>query len=232
MGNNDLKGDAKTAPSNPYTPTPWNLYDRISSIKLSNVNGEEGKDEIYQGIVIGQRQIMGIKDSFVIPIVASLIVVGLGFSFIKNFLIEDKTSGIVTLNPWFWLVEALFIALGVTLGVFSLRRGIKARNYNREKGMSAIYLNPEKRTLAIRDIQGPNLVLPFRSILSCFRISTFELTISGIGIKIFPRLFLHYQDEQGKKHWKIVHFLDDPESVIHWFDLVNFEYRGEKTPEK
>lgn len=99
MGNNDIKGDAKTVSSKPSTPTPWNLYDRISSVKLSNVNGGEGKDEIYQGIVIGQRQIMGIKDSFVIPIVASLIIVGLGFSFVKFFIKEGKTNGTAILNP-------------------------------------------------------------------------------------------------------------------------------------
>ncbi len=99
MKNNDLKGEGKDISSKPYTLNPWSLYDRVNSVKLSNVNGEDGKDVVYQGIVIGQRQIMGIKDSFVIPIVASLIIVGLGFSFVKFFINEDKTNGTAMLNP-------------------------------------------------------------------------------------------------------------------------------------
>ena len=99
MKNNDLKGEGKDISSKPYTLNPWSLYDRVNSVKLSNVNGEDGKDVVYQGIVIGQRQIMGIKDSFVIPIVASLIIVGLGFSFVKFFIKEDKTNGTAMLNP-------------------------------------------------------------------------------------------------------------------------------------
>lgn len=99
MKNNDLKGEGKGISSKPYTLNPWSLYDRVNSVKLSNVNGEDGKDVVYQGIVIGQRQIMGIKDSFVIPIVASLIIVGLGFSFVKFFIKEGKTNGTAILNP-------------------------------------------------------------------------------------------------------------------------------------
>lgn len=211
-----------------YTPNPWSIYDRISSVKLHNVNGQKGKEEVFKGILIGQRQIMGIKDSYVVPILTGLAIIALGFAFISNFFVKDEKGKITSLSPVFWVLESFFLIAGLAIGGYFLYQGIKGRKYNRKYGMSAIYLDPEKKRIAIRDIQGPDLVLPMSQILSFFRLSAFELTISGIGIKIFPRLILHYVGKDGKKHWEIVHFLDKPEEVVHIFDAINNEYRGEE----
>lgn len=75
-----------------YTPNPWSIYDRISSVKLHNVNGQKGKEEVFKGILIGQRQIMGIKDSYVVPILTGLAIIALGFAFISNFLSKMKKA--------------------------------------------------------------------------------------------------------------------------------------------
>lgn len=211
-----------------YTPDPWILYDRISSVKLHNVNREKGREEVFRGLMIGQRQIMGIKDSFIIPILTGLIIAGLGFSFIRFFTKKNQNGASAGVYPTFWILEACFLLVGALIGGYLLYQGIKAKRYNRKYGMSAVYLDPEKKVLAIRDIQGSDLILPMSQILSFFRLSAFELTISGVGLKIYPRLFLHYQDERGKRHWEIVHFLDRPEEVVHIFDAVNHEYRGEE----
>ncbi|MDD6240322.1 MAG: hypothetical protein PUA93_01875 [Eubacteriales bacterium] len=211
-----------------YTPNPWSIYDRISSVKLHNVNGQKGKEEVFKGILIGQRQIMGIKDSYVVPILTGLAIIALGFAFISKFFVKDDNDKTTSLSPAFWILELFFFLAGLAIGGYLLYQGIKGRKYNREHGMSAIYLDPEKRVIAIRDIQGLDLVLPMSQIFSFFRLSAFELTISGIGLKIFPRLILHYVGKDGKKHWEIVHFLDKPEEVVHIFDAINNEYRGEE----
>ena len=211
-----------------YTSNPWSLYDRISSVKLHNINGEKGKDEVFKGIMIGQRQIMGIKDTYVVPIVTGLVIIALGFAFISKFTTKDENGKANGRNPTFWILDLVFVVLGLAIGGYLLYQGIKGRAYNRKYGMSAVYLDPEKKVLAIRDIQGDDVILPMKHILSFFRVSAFELTIFGIGVKVFPRLFLHYQDEDGKKLWKIVHFLDQPEEVVHTFDAIQFEYRGEE----
>lgn len=178
--------------------------------------------------MIGQRQIVGIKDSFIVPILTGFIITGLGFSFLRFFTKKDQNGASAGVYPTFWILEARFLLVGALVGGYLLYQGIKAKRYNRKYGMSAVYLDPEKKILAIRDIQGSDLILPMSQILSFFRLSAFALTISGVGLKIYPRLFLHYQDEKGKKRWEIIHFLDRPKEVVHLFDAVNHEYRGEE----
>jgi hypothetical protein len=224
-GQNEKK--AKT-PLTEYTPEPWNLYDRALSVELKDVNGEKGKKELFKGIVIGRRQIMGIKDTYLIPLLTSLVVIALGFSFLNMFLKRDENGQIVGLNGWFIALEAVFLALGIFLAVYLIRRAVRCKKFNAEEGMSAVYLDPEKKRVAFRDITGADLILDMDSIVSYFRLSGFELTIAGIGIKIYSRLFVQYKGSDGKKKWKIVHYLENPEETISWMDLVQHEYRGKE----
>lgn len=222
------KGEIKGEPLEKYTPQPWNLYDRAVTAELEDVNGEKGKKELFKGIVIGRRQIMGIKDTYLIPFLTSLVVIALGFSFLNKFLKRDDSGQIVGLNGWFIVIESIFLALGILLAVFLIRRAVQCKKYNAKEGMSAVYLDPEKKRIAFRDFIGSNRILDMDRIVSYFRLSGFELTISGIGIKIYSRLFVQYLDPDGKKRWKIIHYLENPEETISWMDLVQHEYRGKE----
>lgn len=224
-GQNEKKAKA---PLTEYTPEPWNLYDRAVSVELKDVNGEKGKKELFKGIVIGRRQIMGIKDTYLIPLLTSLVVIALGFSFLNKFLKRDENGQIVGLNGWFIALEAVFLVLGIFLAVYLIRRAVRCKKLNAEEGMSAVYLDPEKKRAAFRDFTGADLILDMDSIVSYFRLSGFELTIFGVGIKIYSRLFVQYKGSDGKKKWKIVHYLENPEETISWMDLVQHEYRGKE----
>jgi hypothetical protein len=226
-----MEPKANQHPLDPYEPTPWKTYDRITSIELRHPNGQE-ENETYTGICVCDRQIMGIIATFVQPVISGLFVTALGFAFIAKFLKRsEETNQVIALDPQFLILESIFLAAGILLTVIMMYHGIKARRFNASDGMGAIWINPEEQTLAIKDIFGDDMVLRFSQICFIWRMAPISFTFSGFGFKLFPRIFIPYSDDDGKKHFKIVRFTDEPDRTVHLLERLRFEYRSLKAPD-
>lgn len=199
------------APSKPEVD--WSTYDRVTHIHL--LLGVERKPTPFKGIIIGQRQFMGIMDYIGYPFIVFALVSGYPLYGYKTIQAIQPT----------WLATVLFywlMAFGVALALCLFVYLHKARMVNDETGTGAVYLNLETREVAIRDYQNQGTIIPLDSItkLRIFRI--FSLELGPISIKLYARLIIHYVQD-GKKHVAIAHFMDDAETTAHTLSQIIHE---------
>jgi hypothetical protein len=199
-------------------PVDWSTYDRISSTDLQ-LDRKSPVLTPFKGIIIGQRQFLGILDYIGYPLFVALL-----FALCPLF----GYKSIAAIDPS-WLGSLIFYGsalVGLALAIPLFFYLFRAKKTNDREGTASVYLNLETRELGLRDYNGQGKIIPLDQVIKPMIFRLFSLQVGPLSLKLYARLILEWKDGD-KKRITIVHFMSDPEETAQTIMAILHEKKPE-----